>query len=593
MRSFLEKWGPTLLYVACAFAALTPAFASPSLFADRYDWRYFEAMGEMSRRSVSWWHQVALWNPYSCGGEVGLANPQSLDFAPTFLLVLLFGVAVGYKLALAVYYFCAMDGTRRLARRFGVSRAGAVLSGLGFGLSGYLALHWSEGHFTFLGVSLFPYLLLCYDRALDAIEWIIPTGLVACWIAVDGGTFTPPMAGELLLLWGTLESIKRKSLKPLLLLPSAGVVALVVGAVRMFPVLEFVRAHPRPPFMRATDWSGPWHILADLTSWRWFGELPGRKYWSHEYTARIPYALLPLWAFGLWLAGSKRIPEERRWVARRLLFLAGFGTLLTMGNFWRYAPWSLLQRLPVLRDLRVPSRHEVLIVLPLALLAGVTWDFVAKRISERHAAGTGRRLAWLAPALILLAAADGAIYSALQWRGVFVAQRQLPTQPPRFYQSNVTWREMRDTQFAGHGTVRPAGSTTAECDEEAPLQRADELDAGDVAQERLLDPAAGEVLRTLWSPNQRVVAVKLDRPTILLINSNWNEHWKTDRGRLTRVAGRLAVDLAALGPGTHVVTLTYAPRSFTLGMAVSALALPLLVGFFLFARRRRAARASQ
>src|SRR5207245_349948 len=81
------------------------------LFSSRYDWRYFESMGEISRRCVLWYHEAPLWNPYSCGGEVGLANPQSLDVAPTFLLLLLFGTALGYKLALTCYYFCALDGT--------------------------------------------------------------------------------------------------------------------------------------------------------------------------------------------------------------------------------------------------------------------------------------------------------------------------------------------------------------------------------------------------------------------------------------------------------------------------------------------------
>jgi hypothetical protein len=70
-------------FLVAALLALGPAFQDAGRYALRYDWRYFEAMGEISRRAVLWWHQAPLWNPYSCGGEVALANPQSLDAAPS------------------------------------------------------------------------------------------------------------------------------------------------------------------------------------------------------------------------------------------------------------------------------------------------------------------------------------------------------------------------------------------------------------------------------------------------------------------------------------------------------------------------------
>ena len=127
------------------------------------------------------------------------------------------------------------------------------------------------------------------------------------------------------------------------------------------------------------------------------------------------------------------------------------------------------------------------------------------------------------------------------------------------------------------------------CDEEAPLQRAEALDIGDVPQERLLDPTAGTVVSARWSPNRRVVTVDLQRETLLLLNSNWNEHFRAAPGRVTKVAGRLAVDLAGLGPGRHTITVRYAPRAFSVGVAVTAVSLPLGLALFLRARRRRAA----
>ncbi len=560
-----RTWLRTLLFAALAVAALSPALAVVSLLADRYDWRYFEALGEISRRTVVWYHQAPLWNPYSCGGEVDLANPQSLDASPTFLLLLLFGTAFGYKLTFCVYHFCALDGTFRLARRLGSSATGATLAAWGYGLSGYLALHFSEGHLTFAGVALFPYLLLGFDRALDESEWIIPTGLTAAWIVLDGGTFTPPMAAELLLLWAMVAAIERRSLRPFALLAGAGGVALAVSAVRMLPVLEFIHDHPRPPFMRALDRSMPWQILGDLIAWREFGPLPGRKYWSHEYAARVPWALLPCVAAAV---GAL----FRRGAARKIGLVLLLGLLLTMGNFSPVAPWSLLQRLPVLKDLRVPSRHLVLVVLGASLLAAMGWDVIAARWPRRARLGI---------ALCVLAALDGTLYTAVQWRKLFTVVREPPDPPVRFYHTEGNWRSMRDVLWAGHGSLG--------CDEEAPLQRAEALDPGDVPQERLLDPAAGQVVSSDWTPNRRTITLDLQRPTVLLINSNWNEHWKSEVGRVTQVAGRLAVELPA---GRQTVTLRYAPRSFAVGSAVSALALPLLLGCFFYRRWRRTSTGS-
>ena len=99
-----------------------------------------------------------------------------------------------------------------------------------------------------------------FDHSLDEWEWIIPTGMFASWIALLGGTFTPPMAGELLVLWATMAALARRSLRPFALLAAAGAVALAVGAVRMFPAA----AQPRPPRLRAPD-DAAW--VAGLKLW--------------------------------------------------------------------------------------------------------------------------------------------------------------------------------------------------------------------------------------------------------------------------------------------------------------------------------------
>ena len=128
----------------------------------------------------------------------------------------------------------------------------------------------------------------------------------------------------------------------------------------------------------------------------------------------------------------------------------------------------------------------------------------------------------------------------------------------------------------GHGVL--------ECDEEAPLQRADELDVGAGAQVRLADPAAGSASLVRFSPNEIVADVDVHRPVALLVNQNWNEHFTVEGGALVRVSGRLA---AQLEPGRRTVTLRYRSRAFTIGAALSLTAAPLLLALFVTRRRTR------
>jgi hypothetical protein len=160
-----------------------------------------------------------------------------------------------------------------------------------------------------------------------------------------------------------------------------------------------------------------------------------------------------------------------------------------------------------------------------------------------------------------------------------VAERSTP-----FYQEKGEWRIMMNHVMAGHGAIG--------CDEEAPLQRAAQLDEGPVPQLKLDDPSAGNARQLDWTPNRIEVQLKLQRPATVLFNQNWNEHWKTTRGELVKWGakwprdvdgGRLAVAAPA---GDYTFSIYYRPRSFVIGASLSGVALPLLLLLFLIDRVR-------
>lgn len=586
---------PLVLFVILVAFALWPALTAGPLLSSRYDWRYFESMAEVARRTVAWYRQVPLWNPYSCGGEVDLANPQSLDGAPTFLLTLLFGTAWGFKLALAGYYGLALLGMHKLAQRLGLSTIPSLMSAIAFGLSGYLAVHLSAGHINFAGVALFPFLIYFFDRALvdKELRFILPAAAFAAWIAVFGGTFTPALAGELLLMWVPVAAARRPLsgddaeatgrflLRAAGLLSLCGGLALLVGAYRMVPALEFIIDHPRPLFRRTPDTTILPRLFWDLFAWRDLGPLPGRKYWSHEYTARLPQLVAPLVILAI--VAQVRAGAAARRLFTALIFVSLLAGLLCLGNFSPAAPWSLLQKLPVLRDLRVPSRHLILLVFFLALLGGIGMQALLGWLARWP------RLATLLGGLLVAGAAgDAAYFTNAQFRGVFTVNLPAPAAPPRFFHVQGHWSQMRELIFAGSGV--------SGCDEEAPLQRAKSIDLGAVPQVRLADETAGTIVAHHGTPNVHTTIVELARTdTRLLINSNWNEHFRLDAESVSRGArlskkdeaeGRLAVELSRLPPGRHTLQVRYAPRSFAVGLGISLIAWPIFILLFLNPRWR-------
>jgi hypothetical protein len=590
----LERLLP-LLWLLFAFAVVAPTFAHLDNFASSYDWRLFETWLEAGRRSIIWYHQLPLWNPWTCGGQVYLANPQSLVATPTFLLVLIFGTALGAKLTLVAYYFCAFDGAYRLARDLKSSIVAAILAAILTGTGGWFALHFSEGHCTFFGAALFPYAMLFYRRAVADLyghpahladkaridwAWCIPLGAVAAWIVGDGGTSTPPMCIVILTTLATIDAVAHRSPRTFLPLLAAAAIGFLIGAVRVLPAMEFVLDHPRHLF--ESDANTPWDMLRNAYLWKGIEPVQGKRYWFHEYSWRLPYLTLPLIAWSLTV--------RRAW--KMWIFIV-VGGVIVAGSAFPYGPWWLLHHLPIFRDLRVPSRYQIMFAIGVPQLCAVALDDIRARV----------RWAWLRAGVTVLVlgacTVEGLWFDHERYeRGlgnspVFDTPSRLAPKGTRFYQVVGEWRTMMSNVFENHGAIG--------CDEEAPLQRALRLDEGDVPQARLEDAGAGRIEAITWTPNRVDVRVALMQPATVSVNENWNEHWRAqtsagERVAVVRVGPKLERDrdggrLGARAPaGNYVLSFVYRPRSFVVGLILTLFSFPLAIaGWVLLRRRRRVA----
>jgi hypothetical protein len=557
-RALLGLW-------ALAIVATLAMWARPRWLAGSYDWRYFQSAMEAARRSVAWFHEWPLYNPYMCGGEAQLANPQSIAGSPAFLLVALFGTAIGERLMLLLFVALGLDGAFRLARQLGLPTAGALVAAIVFGLSGWVVLHFGVGHVSFFGATLIPHALYFYLRARADRRYAAALGAVMAVVVAQGGTSTAAMAAIALAAVALADAIAERSANPLFVLALGAVAALLLGAYRLLPALEFAVDHPR--HVTESDRQTPLELARMAFVWSGTGRLAGHRYGFHEYAWRLPYLAWALVPLGLGLARLRRLA----------LATALVGALIALGDFVPYGPWWVMRRLPVLRDLRVPSRYVLLCALGVALLAGAG--------AARLGGWLGRRGTVLALLAASIVAVDGAAYANLNLARAFDLAPPAVERATPLYQVKGHWSRMLELVFANHGVIG--------CDEEAPLTRAASLDEGPGPQLRLADASAGSVEPRAYTPDRIEAEVELSRPTELVVNLNWNEHWKPSAGELVRWGdkwpadrdgGRLAVKLPAM-KGT--VMLRYRPTSFVAGLWISGASLLALLVLSL--RRRREA----
>ncbi|HEX6838852.1 MAG TPA: hypothetical protein VF334_19875, partial [Polyangia bacterium] len=112
-----------------------------------------------------------------------------------------------------------------------------------------------------------------------------------------------------------------------------------------------------------------------------------------------------------------------------------------------------------------------------------------------------------------------------------------------------------------------------------------------VPQAWLSDASAGEIKGTRWTPNRLTFDVELSHAATLIANQNWNEHWKTTVGSITKLGrkyaadqdgGQLAIQLPA---GRYRVTAYYRPRSFVVGVVVTLGTLALIALLLIRSRK--------
>ena len=550
----------TVLFTAVAIMFLAPLFQDFHRLGI-HDWDQHEFYHAVPRETVLRYWQFPLWNPYQCGGNVMLANPQSTFLSPSFLLVLLFGVIPGLKLSVLVHVVIGMYGMYRVGATLGLPRTGRIASAFIFMLNGAFASHAALGHTTFLPIAFIPWVFDAYLRSFDDLRYVVPAAVFSALMVFGGGVYPFIFTMLFLVVHAVLKAVQLRSTTPLQ--ATLGVLALtfLVASVKLVPLIE---VQLERSLERRVDpgYTLPLLALAFVedelnTSDLPYGISPDQVYFWHEYYAYIGYLGLAASLLGAVLSLGDRWPLV---AACLVIIMLSFGTNAFI-DIWRPA-----HALPVVRSLRVPSRLNMMFLFCFGIFTG-------RAFSSLRRWGASSPVVSI---LVFVLLADMIYVNSGFFYGSFT--RTLPDiGPPRqFYQVRVPGEDRFKVQYP----VFLLNLGLVNCYEQAkpPIRARARDDEGYLGEVYYLS-SSGQPELSSFSPNRLVIGVDVTSPDTLIVNQNHDPGWKSADRSVRSEDGLIAVDVV---PGDVEVVLYYRPTSFLLGVLLTLIGL--VLGGFIFTR---------
>ncbi len=506
-----------------------------------------------------------FWNPFACGGSPLLADPQSPALYPLFAVVLALGVVPGLKVLIWAHAALAIFGAWLLGRRCGCGPIAAWLPAAAFGLSSAYALHLATGHATWFAMAYLPLALAALRRGFARPRLALAAGAAAAMILFIGNGY---LFAHLILvagLWAALVAIQRRSWSPFGAFALMGLSALGLSAIKLLPMLDFVR---KVTSVEMGDASAGNLVLL-------WNSLLGRDQGLRAYEGILPGQAWRWWEYGAYV-GPVIVILACGYAARRigrawpLVALTAFVVLLTLGAGW--GVWDLLRALPVFDSLRVPSRAIAFAVLFLGVMAGLQVTEWEPRVPR-----------YLLAAGVALVAFDIGYVGRSPLEEAFVVAPHA-REPGDFQQSIGTkdfqgaWDPAARRYTAAYTDLYPgllANRGTVNCYNRFHLPiraQPDHLPDGSPNPSYRGEAwsTSGGPTRVLKVGGRRIeVGVEPAGAGVLVLNQNYDDGWRTEDGRRVRDHGGLVA--AAVNPEDHRVVFLYTPPWFLPGAALSLL----------------------
>ncbi|MFO0558323.1 MAG: hypothetical protein U0269_09900 [Polyangiales bacterium] len=564
---FAVVWVRLAVFLAVLHEVVPWLFQNSRNLLEYMDDHQFYSWEIANKITVLRYHQLPAWNPYWCGGTLGVAAPEDIFFAPDNLLRLFLDVGIARHLSVILGMVLAAEGTFRLSRAAGSSGFASMCAAFVYAINTIFPLWISNGFFNFIvGFGLMPWVGWCLIIGVEKPAYRLLGGFFMAWIFLSAGTYPAPYT---LMLVGVLTASLsvayagkgpgqwRRPFESAIVL---GLVFALLAAAKFVPLMLFLK-----------QFSRTWNPIESFS--------------AQTILANFTVLHAPV----LVLAGLAPLTRDR-WA---VIFTIAIGVffVMAMGDFDPVAPYHLIKQVPLFKQLRSPERHVILVFLFVALSAARTitaiedWiprflsSIVARKPLEELPAPL--RLSFVAAGTLAVALAFGPKFVDLvKSCGPTYATVLYTFEPPRRFEQD--FRQHRGNRRDGH--VFPAMNMgSIYCITGIPVPESPALRA-DLAQEEFaLDPTSATVRRLSWSPNEIVLDVNASRRARVIVNQNHHHHWRSSVGTVVSHERLLAVDVP---PGHHRLVLRFVDRALQLSVTVSVLTLLALIAFASYATAR-------
>jgi hypothetical protein len=576
---------------ACAFAALFGVrLLRPDTLVTASDWDYTFLSQSLAVDAIERYGEWPLWTPYVCGGMPFFGNPQSRVLTPMFPLHLLFGVDTAIRLELVLHVALAFAGAYYLGRTLSLSRSASFIAALVFPACSLHYAHFAVGHAaTTLPIAYLPWPLGFALRALHTrrASFAALAGAVIVVMFGEGGAYATAYSFLALGAVLSLLALTERRLEPLKVLGLVLVFTLAFGAAKFATTLEVIAMNPR--HTSRPDGFFPLLMLRALFSRNQdLAQLHTYQRWGwHEYSAYVSPG------FALLAVVGAVLERRRTWLYSACLALFLSLAVGYLFSIWETpprpleSPWTLLHRIPPFSSLRVPARLMALVVLFVGILVGFGADALRARLPS---------WAWRAvlagAALSLIDAwVVGTGNLEYAFRPVPAASAALPppaapfaqfldTAPPLMAgEDGPATRRMSAIVATGRGVLNcyePIRPPRAARGPGEPGYRGEQYLTGE-----------GSLRLVHFSPQRLTFDVGVRAPTTLVVNRNFDDHFRVVEGvgEVVSEGGLLAVRLPA---GTQRVSLGYRCWAFLGGVGIGVLALIATVALWLREKRQAA-----
>ena len=538
------------------------------------DWDYYFSLHHVYRQTILEHGQFPFWNPFTCGGTAGWADPEFPLFTPTFLLELIFGIPTGLRLAIFLSTAVGALGMLALAKRLGLSPPAALLAGLAAFFGSVNLLEITEGHVNIFAAMWIPWIFWAWLGAYRKRSggWPLICGIFLALTFYQGGIYLLMYTALAFLILPFLVSRPRDAI---IVTFQAGLWALGLTAVKLIPVLFWLQQFPDESFA-SSALTLPW--LTEI----FFGRhlhgtyvIPRQNSGWHEYGAYLGYLV-----FALALIGSSKLKQSR--VVRALVVAAALATLLSslgpylkplFDHLWFFPRSSI-------------SRVILYAVIPMALLAGIGLDSIAGAewinfcrvgVGGKRAKRAGdKRGKNLIPRCLLLILLPGLVaidlfsLSSQISEQAFILPEVYPAPvaapPPIAFTANrydTLGQGSRHTR--SYAAARAGYGTLTYCSVLGPSPAVrtihDEIDNGIL----LLSDLSASYQLIHWSPNTVTAAITTPHQTRVILNTNYARGWTADGYIIKQHDGRVGATMDNSGQ----ITFRYRPPGLKFGLVIS------------------------